>query len=326
MKRGNTSDKKAKRIARRRAITTFAAVVPAGLLTPSPVTASTAAGPSIANTATLTFTIDGTAKAVTSNTVTLQAAEILNVTIAADRATVATRGTGTVAVGFVVANGGNGQEDFVLAASSGSPAVATDRLAIDSDGDGVYTAATDQALAPGAAVPLASGQTVRVFVLVDGAQIGTGTTITARATARTGSGTAGTVFPATGDAGSDAIVGATGATASAASQLVPDAGLPTLTKTQSVRAPDGSARAVPGSVITYQLVASFPGATRGVVMDDPVPAGTAYVPGSLRLDDAVLSDAADGDGGTATAAAIRVALGDVPGAGTRTIQFRVKIQ
>ncbi|WP_242187401.1 hypothetical protein [Sphingomonas sp. CARO-RG-8B-R24-01] len=298
------------------------------LVATAPALASTQAGTTIANTATLTVAGDGSgaAQAIPSNTVTLKAAELLNVTIAADRPTIATRGTETVAVGFVVTNTGNGQEDYALAVTSGTAPVTVDRLAIDRDRDGAYSAAVDTPLAPGAALSLAPGETVRVFVLVDGSQVGTALEVRAGVTARTGSGAPATAFPGAGDGGSDAIVGATGATASATTQLVPTGGLPSLVKTQSVFAPDGSQRAIPGAIVTYRLVAGFVGATRGVVIDDPIPAGTLYVPGSLRLDEATLSDASDGDAGTATAAAIRVALGDMPGAGTRTIQFSVKIQ
>lgn len=312
------------RIGRTAALCVAASVV---AFAAAPARAATPAGTPIANTAKLTFAAaDGSTPTLTSNTVTLPTAEILNVTIAADMPTRATRGNETVAVGFVVTNTGNGKEDYTLAVSSAATGVSVDRVAIDSDGDGAYSATADQTLAPGAALALTPGQVVRVFVLVDAAQIGAGTAITARVTARTGSGAAGTTFPAAGDGGSDAIVGATGATATAATQLSPTAGLPTLTKSQSVFAPDGSSRAIPGAIVTYRLVAGFVGATRGVVIDDPIPAGTAYVPGSLRLDDAALTDAGDADAGSAGAGAIRVALGDIAGAGSRTIQFSVKIQ
>lgn len=296
------------------------------LFAASPAIAATPAGTPIANTATMTRTTDGGVEALASNTVTLTTAEILDVTIAADRATATARNGETVAIGFVLTNTGNGQEDYLVTIGSGTAGLSLDRLAIDSDGDGVYSTATDQTLAPGAAVRLAPGQTIRVFALLDGAQVTAATAITAVATARTGSGAAGTAYPNGGDGGGDAVVGSTGATATATTQLALTAGVPTLAKTQSVLAPDGSARAIPGAIVTYRLVASFPGATRGVVIDDPVPTGTAYVPGSLRLDDAVLSDASNDDAGSATTTAIRVALGDVATAGSRSIQFSVKIQ
>ena len=298
----------------------------AAALAASPVSAATRAGTAIPNTATLTFTINDVSQTLPSNTVTIATAETLDVAITADRPTVAPRSSGTTAIGFVVTNSGNGQEDFALAISSASPGVAVDHLAIDSNGDGSYDPATDATLAVGAPLSLAPGATTRVFVLVDGAQVGGGTAITASVTARTGSGAAGTVFPAAGDQGSDAVVGTTGASARATTQLVSTASLPSLAKTQSVFAPDGSQRVIPGAIVTYRLVATFVGATRGVVIDDPIPPGTTYVPGTLRLDDATLSDASDGDVGSATAAAISVELGDMPGAGSRSIQFSVKIQ
>ncbi|WP_277970101.1 hypothetical protein [Sphingomonas echinoides] len=304
-----------------------ASAAAAAVLAATPALAATQAGSAIANTATLTATTDGGApQSLRSNTVTLTTAEILDVAIAADRATAETRGGETAAVGFVVTNTGNGQEDYTVVFGSGSSGVAVDRLVIDSDGDGVYTAATDRPLAPGTAVSLAPGQKTRIFVLLDGAQVGAAATITATATARTGSGAPGTVYPAAGDAGGDAVVGATSATASATTQLGPTAGVPMLAKSQSVLSPDGGARAVPGAIVTYRLLASFPTATRGVVIDDAIPAGTTYVAGSLKLDTVSLSDASDGDAGSASASAIRVALGDVPAAASRDIQFSVKIQ
>ena len=54
-----------------------------------------------------------------------------------------------------------------------------------------------------------------------------------------------------------------------------------------------------------------------------------YVLVSNRGDEtsgAALTDAVDGDTGTAGAAGIAVTLGDIAAAGTRTIQFQVRIQ
>ena len=106
------------------------------------------------------------------------------------------------------------------------------------------------------------------------------------AQAVTGSGTPGTVFAGAGDGGGDAVVGPTGARAELVVPVGRRRDAPTLTKTQSVLAPDGSARAVRGAMITYTLVARFPAATGAARIDDPVPAGTTYVPGSLSLDGA----------------------------------------
>jgi hypothetical protein len=60
-------------------------------------------------------------------------------------------------------------------------------------------------------------------------------------------------------------------------------------------------------------------------VSDPVPAGTTYKPGSLTLEGAPLTDAADADSGSFTGAAVNVALGTVAAGATRTITFQVKI-
>jgi uncharacterized repeat protein (TIGR01451 family) len=291
-----------------------------------PAAAATQAGTSIVNTAALSWNQDGQPRTVPSNTATLVTAETLDVTIAADRATAPAPSGTTVAAGFLVTNTGNGNEDFTITFAADKPGVAVTRLAIDTNNDGVYDAATDHALAAGAALSLTAGQQVRVFVLVDGAQVIEATSVSATVTAKTGSGAPGTLFAGAGDQGGDAVVGQTRATATAATLISPAAAQPSLVKTQSVFAPDGSAKAVRGAIVTYTLAANFPGATANVRVDDPIPAGTDYVPGSLKLDERALTDGADTDAGTADTGGIHVALGTVAAAGSHTIQFSVKIQ
>ena len=53
---------------------------------------------------------------------------------------------------------------------------------------------------------------------------------------------------------------------------------------------------------------------------------TTFVPGSLRLDDTALSDAADADAGSCDGRTVDIALGDAAPAVVRTIQFQVQIQ
>ncbi|WP_294047594.1 hypothetical protein [Sphingomonas sp.] len=291
----------------------------------APAHAATRAGTAIANTATLTVGNGADRQSLPSNTVTLTTAELLDVTVAADRPTIAATGA-EIAVGYVVVNTGNGAEDFVLTIASDRSAVTVARVAIDSDGNGSYDAASDRSLAPGAPLSLTPGQSVRIFVLVDGGQVTAATHISVTATAHTGSGVAGTTFAGAGDQGGDAVVGRTGGTATATTLLTISADQPSLTKSQTVFAPDGSTRAVRGAIVTYTLVASFPTATGGAAIDDPVPAGTTYVPGSITLDGRALSDAADGDAASVDGVTIHVALGDVAAASTRTVQFSVKIQ
>lgn len=294
-----------------------------GLATPA--FGAVPAGTSITNTAAMNFDIGGQAQSVPSNTVTLVSAELLDVAIVAERPSVIVQSPDQVAVPFVVTNGGNGTQDFALTLASDQAAVAVTRVAIDTNNDGIYEADVDTLLPAGTALTLAAGQQQRFFVLVDGAQVSAATSVSATVTAKTGSGPAGTTFAGGGTNGADAVVGSTGARASATSTLTPGAGQPTLVKSQSVFAPDGSNRAVHGAIVTYTLVASLPNATRGVAIDDPIPAGTTYVAGSLSLDARPLTDADDGDAGKADATAIHIGVGDVATPGTHTIQFSVKI-
>lgn len=288
------------------------------------------AGLQISNTAELRYEFGGTPFTIRSNRVDFTVAERLDVDLSAKGSVpVNADGNNYVAV-LVLKNLGNGSEAFFLEASLNSADYTVRAIAIDSDNDGRYDPARDQLIAAGQSPVLQPAQSISLFVLIDAASPASNpdaVRVSVVARAATGSGTTGTVFAAQGDGGGDAVTGPTGAEARIALPLVTDrANVPTFVKTQSVLAPDGSARAIRDAVITYSLTATFPSATPGVRIGDLVPAGTAYVPGSLRLDAASLSDAADTDAGFFDGSSVIVALGDIPGAATRTVQFQVKIK
>ena len=97
---------------------------------------------------------------------------------------------------------------------------------------------------------------------------------------------------------------------------------------------DGEAAATKkpgGSVVTYRnTIANAAGGVTatGVEFKDPDVANTTYVAGSLTLNGAPLTDAADGDAGAFALgpARIGVSLGDLTAAsGPQTIVFRVTI-
>jgi uncharacterized repeat protein (TIGR01451 family) len=292
--------------------------------TATPALAAVPAGTPIVNTAKLTFDATGSAQSVTSNTVTLTSAELLDVAIVAEQPSVAVQTTTQLAIPFLVTNSGNGTQTFALSITSSQQGVAVDRIALDRDNDARFDATLDPVIAS-PVVTLAAGEQARIFVLVDGTLVAAAASITATVTAQAGSGTAGTVFAGVGANGTDAVVGVTGARASAVSTLSRATVQPALSKSQIVKAPDGSGRAIRGAIITYTLVANLPGPMRGVTIDDPIPAGTAYLPDSLALDAVAQSDRADADPGAADGAAIHVSLGDVATAGSHTVQFSVKI-
>lgn len=272
--------------------------------------ASTPAGQVIRNVATLTL---GTQQQqVASNEVTLTVAHVVDVAVAA---VVASRPQADVAreeVAFVVRNTGNAAERYRLSAAATPAGVSVIELVAEGLANGE--------------IVLAAGEERRVVVALAGVRDAAGdATVTLTATAATGHGAPGTPV-------GEAVIGAGGASASARAVLTRGTGAlspgaaPTLAKSQTVTAPDGSARPVSGAIVTYRLEAAFPVAAPAVVIDDAIPAGTVFVPGSVTLDGAAQSDAADVDAARFDGTAVRVALGDQPGGATRIVRFQVRIK
>ncbi|RZL51999.1 MAG: hypothetical protein EOP65_16435 [Sphingomonas sp.] len=293
----------------------------------------TPAGTPIVNTAGLRYDADGTAQSTSSNTVTIIVAERLDVALVRDGRGAVVVTAQPVAIPFTLTNLDNGAESFVLAASV-SPGTAVLRtLVIDTDGDGLYDPAKDVAPVDGKTPLLTPGQSIKLLAILvatpDGGATNAVLTVTARST--TGSGATGNVYPSAGDGGGDAVVGPTGALATVSVPLGTALAGPVLLKSQSVRAADGSQTAVRDAVITYTLEARFTDAVTGARIADPIPLGTVFVPGSLTLDGAPLSDGADDDAGrfdpsTAQGAGVTVALGRVAAGSSHTVQFKAKIQ
>ncbi|MET0373001.1 MAG: isopeptide-forming domain-containing fimbrial protein, partial [Rhizorhabdus sp.] len=99
-----------------------------------------------------------------------------------------------------------------------------------------------------------------------------------------------------------------------------------LIKSQTVLAPNGTARVMPGSIITYQIEARFPLPVRAPEITDAIPDGLDFVPGSMTLDGQLLTDATGDDAGSFDGRAISVRLGDQAAAGTRIVRFQTKIR
>lgn len=93
----------------------------------------------------------------------------------------------------------------------------------------------------------------------------------------------------------------------------------------------GGSQPYPGATLHYTLTVSATGSGTaiGVVITDPIPANTTYIPGTLKLNDTPLSDRADsdaGDAGDTTAGVVTVKLGDMTSATpAQVITFDVKI-
>ncbi|HYN45111.1 MAG TPA: hypothetical protein VES64_00300 [Allosphingosinicella sp.] len=300
--------------------------------------AGTLAGTIINNSATATYDLPtGGQDSVTSNIVSLTVDELLDVSVAStDGGDVATSPAATNQVlTFRVTNAGNGNESFVLTARDNvggddfNPSATS--IVIDSNGNGVYDPGIDTVYVAGANNPLlAPDASVLIFVLSSipaGATDGQRGRVDLVAVAATGSGVPGTTFAGQGQGGGDAVVGATGADAEDDGFYAVSAASVAFVKSAVVVDPFGGATRVPGSIITYRLVASVSGSgsLANLRIADAIPAGSSFRAGTITLEGAPVSDAADADAGEYTGSGIAVRLGTVAAGAARTVTFQVAI-
>ena len=316
----------------------IAAATAIGLVAAPAVAAGTTAGTTISNTATITYTgANGSPVSLPSNTVTLRVDEILNVTVASAESgdVVAQPGASNQVVRFKITNTGNGAEAFrlnpitAIGGDAFDPTAAS--IVLDTNGNGVYDPGVDTVYNAGSNDPvIAPDASAIVFVLstipasaVD-AQRGE---IDLTATNVKGSGPAGTTLAGQGVGGGDAVVGTTTGVGRDKNFYVVSATTVALVKSAIVLDPFNGAKSLPGSIITYTLVAtvSGTGTIANLAVGDPLPANTAYVPTSLTAQGSGLTDATDGDAGEVANGAVAVRFGSVAGGQSRTVTFKVKI-
>lgn len=298
----------------------------------------TRAGVVINNTATASFDDPaGTTTTVQSNTVSLRVDELLDVAVAsANSGDLATRpGAQAEVLTFRVTNAGNGDENFRLTANGAvggnafSPVVV--RIAIDSDGDGVYDPTKDAAYVAGTNDPLIAPEAgITVFVIANmptGLSDAARAAISLQAQAVTGTGPAGTTFAGRGTGGGDAITGATTADRAASGYFRISAASVDIVKSATVADQYGGTAPIPGATITYKLVArtTGSGSLANLRLGDAIPDGTSYLAESLDLDGTRLTDAVDGDAGSFAANKVTATLGTVPGGAEHVLTFKVKI-
>ena len=268
---------------------------------------------------------------MTSNTVSTVIGETLDLTVsAASPGHVSVRqGDTSRAVGFVIVNTGSGRESLILSAELASPergfSPVFRQIVLDSNGNGQLDA-TDAVYQAGSAPVLTPGQAITAWIVADmPASVATGSSApaTLTVTVAAGSGAPGASFPGAGENGAVAVVGKTGAKASAQALYTASALAVQVLKSQSVNV----AHATAGALVTYTLTAQFSGTgvAAGASLADPIPAGVTYAPGTLRLDGQPLTDAADGDAGRIDPAGLTVALGDVAAPATHTVSFQARI-
>lgn len=301
----------------------------------------TPAGTVIENAATVSFDLAGTPTTVVTNTTTLTVVERIDVAVTRQSLQILVAASDTDrAILFTVTNTGNGSETFQLVVDNALgggdfyPLAATTAIYFDSDASGDLTAG-DQPYTAGSNDPdLAADASVDLLVVSDipaavaNGDVGRSALV---ANAATGTGAAGTSFPGQGDGGVDAVVGSTGGSASEFGEYVVSDVQVSVQKSQAVSDPFGGNEPVPGATISYTITVEVAGSGTATasLLNDPIPAFSSFVPGSITLNGAPLTDAVGDDAGefdTSVVPAIVVRLGDLALAdGTQTVVFQVTI-
>ena len=276
----------------------------------------------------------------TSNTSTVVVGELVNVTMALQSGTVSVAaGAANEWLLFLVTNTGNGVEEFTLTGDSVlvgddfDPTPAAPFIYLDSDGSGDLSPGDTPYVAGSNDPSLAADASVAVLLVNDipaGLPDGEYGRSELTATSNTGTGAPGTLLPGLGTGGVDAVIGTSGGEVAVTGQYLIGDILLSAVKSQAVLDPFGGTQPIPGAAITYQVVvtATGTGVALGALFNDPIPANTTYVAGTLRLNGASLTDVADADAGSFVSVppAVAVSLGNLTSAaGPQTIDFRVLI-
>ena len=308
-------------------------------LVPSAWALGTAAGNRIINEARADYTV-GSSPTITaySGTVGVTVAELVDVDVSwADASTpVPVYGplpANGVALRFLVSNLGNGDEDWDFVADNtlggddfDPDASATSPEIYRDNGDGIFN--TGDTLVAGSE-PIQVDSTIYFWVLndfIDTSPTGPGDTDRANVslTATSTNAVGGSVQVGAGDNGSDLVLGLSGGTGTDIG--VYEVILTSLSMFKSYVVDDGGVspggnQPIPGATITYTIEIGIQGSgtAQGVVVTDPFPTDTTYVPGSLGVIPAPM--------GTAVGATnVTINFGDLTsGAGTQTITFDVTI-
>ena len=303
--------------------------------------AGTPAGSDVTAQASVTWVQQGVPLSTTSNATTFKVDEIVDFAVVClDVGGVeAFPGETGRPLTFRLQNTGNGQEIFrlldltALAGDDFDPIPGGVHL--DTNTNGVYDPGADQAYAQGTNDPdLLADAAVTIFLLVDlptGVTDGQEGTAKLVITAATGVGAPGTVVIGAGDGGTDAVLGNTGGTGDATGTVRVAAVSLVLVKDGVVTDPTGGSDPRPGATVSYTIIvtATGGGTARNVVVTDPLPPATLYVPASLRLNGVPLTDAADGDAGdfdVTNPGTLTVRLGDITATSpNQVVAFQVSI-
>jgi uncharacterized repeat protein (TIGR01451 family) len=296
--------------------------------------ATTPAGTVIQASAEVSFVIGTTPLTVRSNAPALSVDQLIDVAVVATMSTVPVRAAQTGrSLAFRVVNTGNAPETVHLqlataVAGNGFDAIPhAPSIFLDTDSSSSLSPA-DVAYAPGSNDPvLAPGASAVVLAVVDvPAGLANGAHSRVEFDARVNAGVAapGTVLGSAGPNGVDVITGLSGGVAHATSDLLVSGVDVALLKSATVTAADGSNNAEPGARIDYVIAVQVTGAglVQGLVVSDPIPAATRFIPASVQVDGIAQSDAVAFQ---PAASQVQVSFGDVPAGAIHHVRFSVLI-
>lgn len=301
-----------------------------------------AAGTQVQNTVVVSYVVGGVTLTGTAST-SFVVDQLVDVTTTWQDAAPVKAAAGAVAqtLLFRLTNTGNGRDSYTLAlnalpASGTGFAVDQCKLFVDQDKNGTYSASDPEYVAGRNDPALdAAGHAdlLALCALPVGAKDASFAQVSLAATSNTFSGAPGSAKASTSTPGMNVVVGMSGG--KSASKGTYQAGSVTyqFSSTQQVIDRSGGGVATSGSRIRYTLLVTANGGSatgRNLVVTNPMPEHTIYVPGSLTLDAVSLGDTSTdhdaGDFNVTAANAIAVRLGDVPGtAHPHTITFEVTI-
>ena len=294
------------------------------------------AGTEINNFATLTYKMEDVSYTAKSNTLSDKVDQVIDVDVVWNDASPIIVDSGDIdkVLTFNVTNTGNGEDTFNLSYDIAYPSsdfIVTDpKIYIDTNHNGVFDPSTDN---EAYSITLAADASSAIFLVsdmpaesyIEGSISSNG--LEAKSVIG-GSGTPGTVYPGAGTNGVFAVDGMNGGVDKYWGEYEMSSELGVKLTT---RATPESTEVSTGTVIRYDIAVALQanGSVESLVVTDPIPAGTTYMAGSLRLDGAALTDAEDSDEGRFAGNAIEVKLGTVMQSSSvpfgKTITFEVKI-
>ncbi|MDD2450516.1 MAG: hypothetical protein PHU67_01210 [Sulfurovum sp.] len=294
------------------------------------------AGTEISNFATVSYQMDGVSYSTTSNTLSDRVDQIIDVNVVWNDASPVIVANGDIdkVLTFKVTNTGNGEDTFTLlySADAASDFAVTDpKIYIDTNNNGVFDPSIDN---EAYSLTLAAEASTAVFLVADipADSYPSGSIsdnlLEAKSTIG-GSGTPGTVYP---DAGVDGVTAVDGMNGGVDKQLGTYEIGSELGVSLTKSATPESAEVATGTLIQYDIAVALQGngSVENLVVTDPIPSGTTYVAGSLKLDGVALTDAEDSDEGRFDGNAVEVKLGTATQTDTlpfgRMITFEVRIE